>query len=57
MANKIRVRVRGGKRGGLKIVERVPLNQIKGNTTKVNWGGEVVTVARAKRCRIYEVVS
>jgi hypothetical protein len=54
--SKIKVRVRGGKRGGLVVVERVPLTAVKDNRTKVNFGGQVVTVQRSKGCRIYDVV-
>jgi len=57
MATKIKVRVRGGKRGGLVVVERVPLTAIKNRQTKVNFGGEVVTVRLAPKARIYEPVA
>lgn len=57
MATKIKVRVRGGKRGGLVVVERVPLTSIKNRTTKVNFGGEVIQVRLAPKSRIYEPVA
>jgi len=54
---KIKVRVAGGKRGGLVVVERVPLTAIKNRRTKINFGGNVVNVELAPKCRIYDVVS
>ncbi len=57
MATKIKVRVRGGKRNGLVVVERVPLTAVKDRTTKVNFKGEVVTVHLAPKARIYEPVA
>lgn len=57
MAQKIKVRVRGGKRGGLVIVERVPLTAVKNRRTKVNFDGNVITVELAPKAKIYTPVS
>lgn len=52
-ATKIKVRVRGGKKGGLVVVERVPLTAIKNRQTKINFGGEVIPVHLTRKARIW----
>lgn len=55
--SKIKIRVRGGKRGGLTVIERVPLTAIKNRTTKVNFEGEVIQVHLTRKARIWTPVA
>jgi len=57
MATKIKVRVRGGKRGGLVVVERTPLTAVKNRTTNVSFESEVIQVRLGHKAQVLVLVA